>query len=216
MSSCFRHRWVPHLPGLVRSRYLCQHTWQLWVWMFWGLRERLHDDEELHGQVGDKFTHTITQLQMIHSVWIHVHHVKVQFGRSPNFSITSVFFPVPLLFLLHPSLPLFLPVDRHWRVWEKPPVVSWRNLPEHRRELWVRMSHRTLSQHWWICLWRWIIHHTAHTHTVYVHWHIGSFGVILLILYYSPETLVSYSKTCFVVNLFSSGSFSFCKLVYNA
>lgn len=73
------------------------------------------------------------------------------------------FSPLPPCFHLH--LPLFFSADRHWWMWEKPTVVSWRNLPEHRRELRVWMSHRTLAQHRWIFLWRWIIHHAARTHT---------------------------------------------------
>lgn len=66
----YRHWWVPHLPGLVWPRYLCQHTRQLWVWMLRGLRERLHDDEKLHGYVGNKFTHTLQYFKWNHSpVW---------------------------------------------------------------------------------------------------------------------------------------------------
>lgn len=44
-----RHRRVSHLAGPVRPRHLRQHPRQLRVRMFRGLRERIHDDEELHG-----------------------------------------------------------------------------------------------------------------------------------------------------------------------
>lgn len=46
--SC-RYRRVHHLSRPVRSRHLRQHARQFRVWMFRWLRERLHDDEELHG-----------------------------------------------------------------------------------------------------------------------------------------------------------------------
>lgn len=50
--SCSRHRRVPHLPRPVRPRHLRQHPGQLRVRVLRGLRERLHDDEELHGWGG--------------------------------------------------------------------------------------------------------------------------------------------------------------------
>lgn len=44
-----RHRRVPHLPRPVWPRLLREHPGQLRVRVLRGLRERLHDDEELHG-----------------------------------------------------------------------------------------------------------------------------------------------------------------------
>lgn len=49
-----RHRRVSHLAGPVRPRNLCEHPRQLRVRVFRGLRERLHDDEELHGCVCER------------------------------------------------------------------------------------------------------------------------------------------------------------------
>lgn len=42
---------MPHLAGPVRPRQLRQHARELRVRVLRGLRERLHDDEELHGCV---------------------------------------------------------------------------------------------------------------------------------------------------------------------
>lgn len=49
--SPFRHRRVSNLAGPVRPRHLRQHAGQLRVRVLRGIRERLHDDEELHGCV---------------------------------------------------------------------------------------------------------------------------------------------------------------------
>lgn len=44
-----RHRRMPDLSWPLWQWRLRQHARQLWVRVFWGLRERLHDDEELYG-----------------------------------------------------------------------------------------------------------------------------------------------------------------------
>lgn len=136
----FRYRWVPHLPGLVWPRHLRQHTRKFWVWMFWRLRKWIHDDEELHGYE----THRI-----------------LNDGLKERFSLSLLIF---FLFFF-PSIFSFLSPDRLWWMWKEPNVVSRRNLSEHRRELWMWMSHWILTQHRWLCMWRWISLSLTYTQT---------------------------------------------------
>lgn len=136
--SCSRHRRVPHLPRPVRPRHLRQHPGQLRVRVLRGLRERLHDDEELHGWGGTSpsFVHLLFWVLFFLTLFPNY------FSRLPSSIIQT--------------LPLY---DRHWRVWARTPAVPWRNLSEHWGELWVWMSHWILTQHRRFCLWRLVIYH---------------------------------------------------------
>ena len=72
--------------------------------MFRGLRERLHDDEELHGYVGNGLTHTVRE-----------------FSNDILWSSQAIDFPklpCPFLFFLFSSsfVPPSLSADRYRRV----------------------------------------------------------------------------------------------------
>lgn len=75
------------------------------------------------------------------------------------FFVNSSFTLIPL----PPSFRLPLSVDRHRRVREEPPAVSWGNLSEHRGELWLWMSYRPLAQQRWLCLWRLVTYDVSHS-----------------------------------------------------
>ena len=63
----FRHRWVPHFSGPVWTGQVCQHARRFWMRVLRRLRERLHDDEELHGWVTNPHTATPADATNTHS-----------------------------------------------------------------------------------------------------------------------------------------------------